>query len=230
MFISIYLPKERQRSNVACLFRYEESSASVASSLSSSSETSRVGDFSPDDYDNDPDFQLPLDLDQEEIIRPSSENDPAENIWPSSASHPEVPPASKRRRKGVINSKKKMVQNLRNTGKEYQSLAKSKKVVPARRMGPFCSDKCRLSCSEKINEDERSKIFENYCNLASLMRQRDYIRSCLTLFNWNTNTKRLIRTANQSMGFILPLVFSNKEFARCFSETPLGLMIDPLEQ
>ena len=65
----------------------------------------------------------------------------------------------------------------RNSGKSYKS--KSGKVVPMRKMGDACSEKCRYKCSTHISEDLRKVLFEVYWELASLQRQRDYLYGCV---------------------------------------------------
>lgn len=64
---------------------------------------------------------------------------------------------------------------LRNSGKSYQSLSKSKKVFNERKVRPACGEGCRQRCSLKINEETRQNIFDGYWGLADLQRQREYI-------------------------------------------------------
>lgn len=64
---------------------------------------------------------------------------------------------------------------LRNSGKSYQSLSKSKKVFNDRKVRPACGESCRQRCSFKINEETRQNIFDGYWGLADLQRQREYI-------------------------------------------------------
>lgn len=64
---------------------------------------------------------------------------------------------------------------LRNSGKEYISVGKSKKTVKERKVGPPCRDNCRLQCREKINDEERQKNFEAFWALADLQKQREFV-------------------------------------------------------
>lgn len=64
---------------------------------------------------------------------------------------------------------------LRNSGKAYQSLSKSKKKFPERIVGPPCGEKCRLVCSTKIDQSVREEIFNSYWGLADLHKQREFI-------------------------------------------------------
>lgn len=51
---------------------------------------------------------------------------------------------------------------LRNSGKSFQSLSKSKKVFNERKVRPACGESCRQRCSSKINEETRQNIFDSY--------------------------------------------------------------------
>lgn len=57
---------------------------------------------------------------------------------------------------------KEVSKRLRNSGKQYASASKSKKKFNQRKMFPPCTLKCRLQCSSKFNEEERTRIFEKY--------------------------------------------------------------------
>lgn len=54
--------------------------------------------------------------------------------------------------------KKHQAKLLRNSGKAYTSLSKSKKLFDAKKMGPVCSGKCKLKCSTKFTHEERLSI------------------------------------------------------------------------
>lgn len=66
---------------------------------------------------------------------------------------------------------------LKNSGESY--LSRTGKVVEARKMGPPCSEKCKLKCFEKVSDDLRASLFKNYWAMSSLQRQRDYLHSCI---------------------------------------------------
>lgn len=78
-------------------------------------------------------------------------------------------------------------QNVRkkalNSGEEHVS-AKGK-VKVAREMEEPCNLSCRSKCREKITEDERKEIFQDFWNLGKLSdghdRQWYFIRSCMTV-------------------------------------------------
>lgn len=79
---------------------------------------------------------------------------------------------------------------LRNSGEAYLSVSivkntdgtktKSKVVRSAKTLLPPCGNKCKLKCSEKLNEVQRTKIFREYWDLKDLEKQREFISSNLT--------------------------------------------------
>lgn len=86
----------------------------------------------------------------------------------------------KRKRKGHKSlSVRQNAQKLRNSGQQYTSVSKLKKVIPQKQMGPPCGVKCRLKCSEIIKQEDRENIFDNYWKMGDLTRQRDYISKCI---------------------------------------------------
>lgn len=64
---------------------------------------------------------------------------------------------------------------LRNSGQAYTSRSKSQKRINARSIRPACGDKCRLKCSNKVDENTRREIFQKYWALEDINRQRDFI-------------------------------------------------------
>lgn len=46
-------------------------------------------------------------------------------------------------------------------------------------MKPACTDKCVLSCSKKVSEEFRTRLFNDYWGLGCLQRQRDFLGSCV---------------------------------------------------
>ncbi|CAG5004600.1 unnamed protein product [Parnassius apollo] len=71
--------------------------------------------------------------------------------------------------------KSKVAKVLRNSGKAYQSMLKSKLQVPERKVGLHCGEKCRLKCKDKINEISRQQLFDAFWGLSNLERQREFI-------------------------------------------------------
>lgn len=87
---------------------------------------------------------------------------------------------TRKRQRNVTNWKSEVAKRLRNTGQSYTS-KKLKKVIPARKIGPPCGEKCRLKCSANVSEEERKNIFSEYYNLGNITMQRQYIINSTTL-------------------------------------------------
>jgi len=87
----------------------------------------------------------------------------------------------KRKRKEA-SWKRNISKIARNGGKEYEShsINPEKRVKEARKIKSPCKDKCRLKCTEKINEDERMSVFNAYWNLGNIAKQREFIHNCTT--------------------------------------------------
>lgn len=69
---------------------------------------------------------------------------------------------------------------LRNTGQEYTSTGKNKRIIPAKCVQERCGDKCRFKCHE-ITDDDRKNIFDEYYKLHDINRKRDYINAHIKL-------------------------------------------------
>lgn len=69
---------------------------------------------------------------------------------------------------------KNKAKQLRNSGQAYTNY-KTKKQYEKREMRGPCSQKCRLKCSTKINNEQRACFFEKYWQLNNVTRQRDFI-------------------------------------------------------
>lgn len=68
---------------------------------------------------------------------------------------------------------KKKRQELKNTGQSY--INTKGKMVQAKRVWPQDCSRCLLKCNERISEDERLTIFQEYWGLADYDRQRSYL-------------------------------------------------------
>ncbi|XP_072944630.1 uncharacterized protein [Epargyreus clarus] len=104
----------------------------------------------------------------------SSENEAVDDQEPTS------PPKNKgrKRTRNPHSWKKNIAKKLRNSGNEYRSL-KTGKTVQARKIGPCCSEKCRLACSSNFSQEKRIEIFNSYWGLGSVERHRDFLNSCI---------------------------------------------------
>ncbi|CAH2086925.1 unnamed protein product [Euphydryas editha] len=162
-------------------------------------------DFSSDDNVKDPNFQPNnhiISSDSEDDVQPvvnaaqfniSSQPRPScvESQSYNTLSHPssinsqpssidsqpyvEAHPLSRKRKAYPESWKRNRTKALRNCGKAYTTMSKSKKVIPAKEMGPVCSDSCKLKCSDKFSFEERLTVFNNYWQSGDLNLQRQFI-------------------------------------------------------
>lgn len=82
---------------------------------------------------------------------------------------------SKKRCRNTSMWKKEVKKTKRNLGESYKTV--KGKEIPARKLLEPCDQKCRIKCTEKINLEQREKIFSQYWALADINRQRDFINS-----------------------------------------------------
>lgn len=78
--------------------------------------------------------------------------------------------------------KKNVRKTNRNFGKSYQQSSKKQKdkIRPERQLKAACGEKCRFKCFEKITDEERKALFQEYWNLGDVERQRDYLAHCMS--------------------------------------------------
>lgn len=95
-----------------------------------------------------------------------------------------------RKRKRNVN-KKDMRKKKRNSGKEYTT--KKGKVVSAKTFtNSLCM--CKMNCNEKISNEERKLVFENFYKIGEFKAQNAYI---VGLCKQNTPKKHRIRTGSR---------------------------------
>lgn len=125
------------------------------------------GESDVDDLDADPDF-----------IDKHTNND-SSSTESSSGVLNEIGEAEinkgKKRKRNFGNWSFQKTKLLRNSGQAYVSISKTKKQISERKLGPPCSEKCRLLCSQKINLENRENIFSGYWGLADIQKQREFI-------------------------------------------------------
>ncbi|CAB3252689.1 unnamed protein product [Arctia plantaginis] len=110
----------------------------------------------PDLSDDDPIFQDPKDICRHRSLSSSSTDSKPETLE-NDTQQPQ-PRKSRKRQRNPASWKQNITKGLRNKGKPYKSLSKSKKEVPARCMKNACAP-CRLKCPDQINESQRTAIF-----------------------------------------------------------------------
>lgn len=110
---------------------------------------------------------------------------------------------------------KEKVKKLRNSGEAYFSIStlnnpdgtktKEKVVRPAKTLLPPCGNKCKLKCSDKLNNVERAKIFKEYWGLKDLEKQREFISSNLKTVTprYKYSNKEAPRKPNNAYYFLI---------------------------
>ncbi|XP_063912660.1 uncharacterized protein LOC135129438 [Zophobas morio] len=97
------------------------------------------------------------------------------------AENQDLPKKTKKRKANLTEWKKEKAKILRNSGKGYLSSAKVPKEVRGRAIQQPCGDKCKVKCANKISQDMRQRIFDQYWNLANLQLQREYISKSMNV-------------------------------------------------
>ncbi|CAG9816980.1 unnamed protein product [Phaedon cochleariae] len=144
-------------------------SPSSGSSSSSSSSNSSSSDSSCSDTDTENNNAVHLDdhrlnIEDNSTIVENQDQNPVTEVK-----------KGRKRARNPSTWKTKVAKTLRNSGRAYNSLSKSKKHVPERKLRPPCGAKCRLSCKSNFDEPSRQKLFSAYWELADLQRQREFI-------------------------------------------------------
>lgn len=109
----------------------------------------------------------------------------------------------RKRSRNPENWNQNKAKKLRNSGKAYQSVSKSKKQISGRTMKPTCSEKCRLKCGDNIDTANRTEIFNTFWKLGDISKQRAFVGSCMKSIIPRykyTNAERP-RNANQAFYF-----------------------------
>lgn len=100
-------------------------------------------------------------------------------IGPVTAADSNATKKSRKRQRNPQAWKQNLAKTLRNSGKEYVSHSKSKKTMPARSLKKPCTKKCRLKCTDNINEVDRNTIFNSYWGMSNIELQRSFIRNSM---------------------------------------------------
>lgn len=110
---------------------------------------------------------------------------------------------------------------LKNSGKEYKT--KNGRLVQEKKIRPPCPEKCILGCNKKFSEEFRRKIFQDYWNLASLQRQRDFLGSCIERLELNYRRISAANPRNQNCAFYLQNDGKRVRVCKLFLMNTLGL-------
>lgn len=88
---------------------------------------------------------------------------------------------TRKRKRNKNEWEKNATKIARNSGKEYVSSSKSRKVMKPKKIKPPCRDKFfKFKCNSRVTVESRKLIFENYWALGESQKQRDYLSSCMT--------------------------------------------------
>lgn len=117
---------------------------------------------------------------QEPCNRLSRGIDTRRNFLIDSELNSDIPAATDNEIKNPRKRQRKTEQWVRNVEKNKKNLGKSHisgngKIIPAKKMGVPCSDKCRKKCSEKFDEVHRKAVFDAFWKLGNSTRQWDFI-------------------------------------------------------
>ncbi|XP_072375150.1 uncharacterized protein [Diabrotica undecimpunctata] len=203
-----------------CSFASSTRSSSSSSNSSSSSSTSS----SDSDSENEP-FGSDDSVKDPPYIKSSSDSDDidssreAENI--NLSKNRKLLDPSKTEKKGKKRLRnpglwqKNIAKQLRNSGQSYVGLIsvktengsqkKIKEKRPKRMLKPPCGEKCKLQCSQKIDEQQRLNIFNDYWGLQDLEKQRHYISSNMQSINprYKYSNAANPRNPNNAYSFII---------------------------
>lgn len=134
--------------------------------------------------------------------------------------HPQITDKPRRRKRQPEQWPRNIRKQRRLEGKEYVSSAG--KIVPAAEMKGPCSDKCRLKCSA-IMEEDRSRVFNAYYQLADYSRQRDFIHAnTVKLIKRSATTLDQSRRQN-SIKYFLPINGEKRKVCKTMFLNTLGI-------
>ncbi|CAG2207374.1 unnamed protein product [Mytilus edulis] len=139
-----------------------------------------------------------------------------EIITPRKQAKYQSPKKRRLTRKKIANpeSWKKNIRKIKcQSGMEYVS--DTGKTVKARSIKKHACSKCRFRCADKLSEDERLALFNNYWNLKSYERQRDYISSRVLERNSIGSPSK-----KRSRSKTIPVLFPIKEENTVHNRTP----------
>lgn len=125
-----------------------------------------------DDSDKDPDYS-----DSGSESSKQTESEVGENFEIETEKQPDIETATrtKKRKRDKSTWKKNAAKIARNSGNQYVSSSRSKKIIAAREMKPPCRNTCKLKCNTRIATESRKQIFKNYWVLGNSQRQRDHV-------------------------------------------------------
>jgi hypothetical protein len=85
--------------------------------------------------------------------------------------------ASRKRKHTPENWERNKLKKNRHTGKSYTT--HYGKMFSEKKMKSGCGMKCRYKCHEKISNEDRLALFENYWRIGDKSRQREFLARCI---------------------------------------------------
>lgn len=133
----------------------------------------------------------------------------------------------KKRRRNAENWIKSVAKRCRNSGKEYNSNSKKKKIVPKKVLQPSCRS-CKFHCPQKISEENRQAIFSSYWGLEDLQRQRDFLANHIDDINPKYRYKRDGSNRGKNHAFYFNVEGSKIRVCKLFFKATLAISDRPL--
>ncbi|CAH0553143.1 unnamed protein product [Brassicogethes aeneus] len=195
-----------------------------------SGDESRSDPFGSDDSRADPDFSSTSSSNTDSSSSSSSESD--ENEPPRKrrkvVNINKTKKQGKKRLRNPDNWRKNKAKALRNNGKKYISVSKKQRTFNERVMQLACGEKCKLQCSQKISEEERQTIFNEYWKLGDLQRQRDFLATNMTLVSPKYQYKRENSHRQQNNAFYFVVRNQKIRVCKLFFKATLSINDRPI--
>ncbi|CAH1107035.1 unnamed protein product [Psylliodes chrysocephalus] len=119
--------------------------------------------------------------------------------------------------------KKNVRKNKKNAGDPY--INSKGHHVPGRFLGEPCNNSCRIKCSTRIRQEERTNIFISYWNLSNIDRQRDFVNNSVEVTDCKRRTTATPNNLRRfkSMKFYLKIKDSRINVCRTMLLNTLGI-------
>lgn len=114
---------------------------------------------------------------------------------------------SKKRRRNTNMWKREVKKVKRNLGEAYKTVKGVEK--PARKLLEPCDQKCRIKCTDKINEEHREKFFSEYWALGDINRQRNFINCHAETVEPKYQYKKINSTRSNNLQYFFNVLGKN---------------------
>lgn len=109
------------------------------------------------------------------------------------------PKKAKKRYRNTSMWKREIKKTKRNLGESYKTVKGLE--IPARKLLKPCDQKCRIKCTEKINQEQREKLFSQYWVLADINGQRDFMNNHVESLQPKYQYKKLNSTRSNNLQY-----------------------------